>query len=68
MGTRESRSTNRSNRSGRPRKPRPNNQKRSDVDKRIDELEADRDPISLAEEMAMLAPEQELSAKMVLPF
>lgn len=52
MGTRESRSTNRSNRSGRPRKPRPNNQKRSDVDKRIDELEADRDPISLAEEMA----------------
>ena len=52
MGTRESRSTNRSNRSGRPRKPRPSNQKRSDVDKRIDELEADRDPISLAEEMA----------------
>lgn len=53
MGTREPRSSGRSNR---PKRSRPtgrsNGKPKSDIDRRLDELEADRDPISLAEEIA----------------
>ncbi|MDG2470424.1 MAG: transcription termination factor Rho [Pirellulaceae bacterium] len=54
MGTNESRSSGRPNRSNRGRQQARNTNQRpkSAVDQRIDELDADRDPVSLAEEIA----------------
>ena len=53
MGTKESRSTGRPSRPNRGRRPnRPDGKPRTKVDQRLDELEADNDPISIAEEIA----------------
>ena len=52
----------RNNRSGRNRKNhRSNNQPRNEVDRRLDELDADKDPISLAEEIARERPNGDAS-------
>lgn len=54
MGKKESRSTGRSNRSRRPHNPgrQTADPRRAEIQRRLHELDADRDPISLAEEIA----------------
>ena len=51
MGTNDSGPNGRGNRR-RPKKKSENDDSQSDVDKRLNELDADRDPTSLAEELA----------------